>query len=44
MALKEKLKMAELLAEAEFIEKKKSAKINEEKLKLKKSLLNQKQR
>ena len=34
MALKEKLKMAELLAEAEFIEKKQSAKINEEKMKL----------
>ena len=33
MALKEKLKIAELLAEAEFIEKKQSAKVNEEKLK-----------
>ena len=32
MVLKEKLKMAELLTEAEFIEKKQSAKINEEKL------------
>ena len=32
MALKEKPKMAELLAEAEFIEKKQSTKINEQKL------------
>ena len=34
MALKEKLKIAELLVEAESIEKKQSAKINGEKLKL----------
>ena len=38
MALKEKLKMAELLAEAEFIEKKQSAKVNEVKLKLEEKL------
>ena len=38
MALKEKLKMAELLAEAEFIEKKQSAKINEKKLMLEEKL------
>ena len=38
MALKEKLKMAELLAEAEFIEKKQSAKVNEMKQKLERRL------
>ena len=38
MALKKKLKMAELLAGAEFIKKKQSAKINEEKLKLEEKL------
>ena len=38
MTLKEKLKIAELLAEAEFIEKKQSAKVNEMKQKLERRL------
>ena len=38
MALKEKLKMAELLAETEFVKKKQSARINKEKLNLKERL------
>ena len=44
MALKEKLKMAELLAEAEFIEKKQPAKIKEKKLKLEEKLAKSKEK